>query len=85
VEATLGELGLAERPRLTVLNKVDRLEEGRGKGEGAVALDGLVLPAWAHGGIAVSAARKWGLGELLRAIEGALAGAAEEQRFAGTR
>jgi len=33
----------------------------------------------------VSAARKWGLGELLSAIEAALESAAEERRFAGTR
>jgi hypothetical protein len=33
----------------------------------------------------VSAAWKWGLGELLAAIEAALAAAAEERRFAGTR
>jgi GTP-binding protein HflX len=85
VEQTLSELGLAERPRLTVLNKVDRLEGGRGKGEGSGDLAGLALPAWAHGGIPVSAARKWGLGELLAAIEAALAAAAEERRFAGTR
>ena len=108
VETTLGELGLAERPRLTVLNKIDRLPEATPPGskyQGAGSKGGedpeprtenrtenleprtenLVLPAWSHGGIPVSAARKWGLAELLSAIEGALADAAEERRFAGTR
>jgi GTP-binding protein HflX len=79
VETTLGELGLAKRPRLTVLNKIDRLE-----GEN-IDPEHVATPAWAHGGIPVSAARKWGLGELLSAIEAALEGAAEERRFAGTR
>jgi GTP-binding protein HflX len=82
VEETLEELGLAERPRLTVLNKIDRLPGVDGT---TPDLERLVLPAWAHGGIPVSAARKWGLGELLSEIEAELAGAAEEQRFAGTR
>jgi GTP-binding protein HflX len=81
VEQTLRELGLSERPRLTVLNKIDRLPDAAPPGN----MDGLALPAWAHGGIPVSAARKWGLGELLSAIEGALDAGAEERRFAGTR
>lgn len=88
VEQTLSELGLAERPRLTVLNKVDRLPGAPPPGNrelGTGNMDGLALPAWAHGGIPVSAARKWGLGELLAAIEGALDAGAEERRFAGTR
>lgn len=82
VEDTLAELGLAERPRLTVLNKVDRLP---GASDPDDALEALVLPAWAHGGIPVSAAQGWGLTGLLEEIEAALAGAAEERRFAGRR
>ncbi len=85
VEVTLRDLGLAERPRLTVLNKIDRLSGNMEQGTGNIAMPGWVLPVWAHGGIQVSAARKWGLGELLSAIEAALESAAEERRFAGTR
>jgi GTP-binding protein HflX len=79
VEETLAELGLAERPLLTVLNKVDRLDRDE---EQAVTS---AMPVWAHGGIPVSAAKKWGLDELLKAIEMTLTDVAEEQRFAGTR
>jgi GTP-binding protein HflX len=78
VEETLAELGLAERPLLTVLNKVDRLDRDE---EQAVTS---AMPVWAHGGIPVSAAKKWGLDELLKAIEMTLAEAAEARRFAGT-
>jgi GTP-binding protein HflX len=78
VEETLAELGLGERPLLTVLNKVDRLDRDE---EQAVTS---AMPVWAHGGIPVSAAKKWGLDELLREIEAALAEAAEAARFAGT-
>jgi GTP-binding protein HflX len=87
VEETLAELGLGERPLLTVLNKVDRMPHAAGPENPEPRtqnLDKLTLPAWAHGGIPVSAAKKWGLDELLRAIEAALAEAAEARRFAGT-
>ena len=79
VEETLAELGLAERPLLTVLNKVDRFDRDE---EQAVTS---ATPVWAHGGILISAAKKWGLDELLKAIEMSLTDVAEEQRFAGTR
>jgi GTP-binding protein HflX len=78
VEETLGELGLGERPLLTVLNKVDRLDRDE---EQAVTS---AMPVWAHGGIPVSAAKKWGLDELLKAIEMTLTDVAEERRFATT-
>jgi GTPase len=77
VEETLRELGLADRPRLLVLNKVDRMP---GNGDGN--LDALVLPLWAREGIPVSAARKWGFDVLLAEIEADLAKIAEERRFA---
>jgi GTP-binding protein HflX len=54
VEKILGTLGLSETPRLLVLNKVDRLPPGEGQ---AIAA--------ARGGVAISAARKAGLPELL--------------------
>ena len=78
VEQTLDELGLGERPLLTVLNKVDRLDRDE---EHAVTS---AMPIWAHGGIPVSAAKKWGLDELLKAIEMTLTDVAEERRFATT-
>src|SRR3989454_6647211 len=70
VEETLVKLGLAERPRLTVLNKVDLLEDGRWKME-----DEARASMWARDGIAISAAKGWGLDELRAGIEAALAGA----------
>jgi GTP-binding protein HflX len=60
VEATLCDLGLAERPTLLVLNKIDQMTN-----EG--------FPAWAADGIPVSAAKKIGLDVLLASIETALA------------
>ncbi len=54
VEKILGGLGLSETPRLLVLNKVDRMAPGEGA---AVAA--------ARGGVAVSAATRAGLPELL--------------------
>jgi GTP-binding protein HflX len=54
VEKILGTLGLAETPRLLVLNKVDRLPPGEGQ---AIAA--------ARGGVAISAATRAGLPELL--------------------
>ncbi len=78
VEETLDELGLDQRPLLTVLNKVDRLDVDE---ESAVTS---AMPIWAHGGIPVSAAKKWGLDELLKAIEMTLTDVAEERRFATT-
>ncbi|MEO8456889.1 MAG: GTPase HflX [Chloroflexota bacterium] len=79
VEETIAGLGLAERPRITALNKIDRLAGDEESAKTAA------LPIWAHGGIPVSAGRKWGLGELRSEIESALAGAAEERRFAALR
>jgi GTP-binding protein HflX len=79
VEETLAELGLADRARLLVLNKVDRMN---GVSADEVQNGQLKLPTWAHGGIPVSAARKWGFDGLLAAIEAKLAEIAEERRFA---
>ncbi len=77
VEATLAKLGLGDRPRLTVLNKADVIvgEEGRGKQEEALSELALPPPAWAPDGLLVSALRGWGLEELLRGVEAALAAA----------
>jgi len=78
VEQTLAELGLAERPLLTVLNKADLLgleDVGREVEEGTVK-----APTWAREGIVVSAAKGWGLDGLRQQIESALAAAAESER-----
>jgi GTP-binding protein HflX len=77
VDKTLDELGLAERPRLAVLNKVDLLVSEEGvRPETATEAAALVRPAGAPPGgvVLVSATRRWGLDELKRAIEAALAG-----------
>lgn len=74
VEDTLADLNLADRPALTVLNKVDLLTE---EGDGASAL---AIPQWARGGIPVSAIKGCGLDELLRRIELSLAEASEATR-----
>jgi GTPase len=62
VEKLLGELELAEIPRLLVLNKVDLLPPGQA--EALVAR---------LGGVAVSARNRQGIRELIAAAEGALA------------
>jgi len=77
VEETLRELGLAERPRMTVLNKVDLLDDER-RNPSAPLRTGMEdrefkTPAWAEGGIAISAAKGWGLDELRAGIENVLA------------
>ncbi|HSB20834.1 MAG TPA: GTPase HflX [Anaeromyxobacteraceae bacterium] len=55
VEAILRDLGLSGKPRLLVLNKIDRLPPGQGE-----------TLAHLRDGVAVSAAEKRGLEELLR-------------------
>ena len=77
VEDTLRDLGLEDRPRLLVLNKIDRLDDPDPDAP-------LPLPAWSHAGIPVSAARKWNLDSLLTTIEGKLAEIAEDERFAAS-
>jgi 50S ribosomal subunit-associated GTPase HflX len=53
---------------MTVPNKLDLLDDGKRKME-----DGdFETPAWAEGGIAISAAKGWGLDELRVRIERAL-------------
>ncbi len=72
VEQTLADLEVADKPRLTVLNKVDALT-----GEDGVPVRGLddladlqaELQATGAGALLVSAARGWGLAGLREAIE----------------
>jgi GTP-binding protein HflX len=76
VEATLAGLDLAEKPLLTVLNKVDMLvdEDGASLGE---ALEGetvrAILEPWEPEAVVISAEKGWGLDELRARVEAALA------------
>ena len=62
VERILDELAVADRPTVLALNKVDRMDGGRG-------LDALVVR---RQGVAISAATGSGLPDLLKAIDAAL-------------
>jgi len=84
VEDTLAELGLAGKPRITVLNKVDLLQ-----GQDGRFIEDLAdlkefepsLRYWRRDALMVSALQGWRLGELLERMERALAtgpAAAEE-------
>ena len=76
VEDTLAELGLADKPCITALNKVDRLtgRDGRPLG-GLEDLLELELSVACHrpDAVLISAERRWGLQELLAKVESALA------------
>lgn len=65
VEQTLEELGLGERPRLLVINKMDLLTGENGQS----APPGASPEEEAGAGVLVSAAKGWNLGDLLREIE----------------
>jgi GTP-binding protein HflX len=75
VEKILGELGLADKKRFTVLNKIDRLldSEPTQDGQGlANVLDNLgVAPD--ENTVIISAVRGWGLPRLVEMIAGAIA------------
>ncbi len=78
VEETLAELGLVGRPRVTVLNKVDLLR--RQDGRPIEGLEGFrefepSLRSWRPDAVLASAAKGWGLREVLERVEEALAGA----------
>jgi GTP-binding protein HflX len=70
VEEILGELGLADRPRLTVLNKIDRLLDNSIYQDEGPALEYFNTPGVPadESTVHVSAVRKWGLNNLLAAI-----------------
>jgi GTP-binding protein HflX len=75
VEDTLAELGLADKPRITVLNKADLI-----CGPDGLPIEGLEglgevqasLRYWRPDALLVSAAKGWGLADLLGRIEGTL-------------
>ena len=71
VEDTLRDLGLSERPRILVMNKMDLMQEAVSNGHAEQA-DGATdeLPAHeAKEGILVSATKGWNLDDLRREIE----------------
>ena len=74
VEETLEELGLGDRPRLLVINKMDLLSDDGASPEGAVnALSsGASWDREAGTGVLVSAEKGWNLDDLLREIENQL-------------
>jgi GTP-binding protein HflX len=77
VEDILGELGLADKPRLTVLNKIDLLLDSSRDWDEASALAGIShseLAGDAANVVHISAVRKWGLNNLLAALARDLAG-----------
>lgn len=69
VEGVIKELGLADKPRITLLNKVDMLVEAAGCTEESEALNQLAhLAGDAPHTLLVSARKKWGLKNLLAAL-----------------
>ena len=79
VEATLADLDLREKPLLTVLNKGDLLVDGDGKSLAEALAEealGALLESWGPQALVISSARGWGLEELRRRLEAALAEAA---------
>jgi GTP-binding protein HflX len=66
VQEILAELGLAEKPQLTVLNKMDRVADSREE-MNKIALTAVVKPP-EHNTMAISALKGWGLDELLTKI-----------------
>ena len=71
VYRVLEELGLEDRPTLTVMNKVDRLAEG----------NGLQRELLSEGGVAISARTGQGLDALLRRVDDVLRAARSARRL----
>jgi GTP-binding protein HflX len=88
VDSVLAELGVADRPRITALNKIDRLFSAQHEGNGAnepgdmdeisaqIARDMELGPNF----VPVSAKRKWGLEALLARVQAVLAESQEPVR-----
>ena len=68
VENILGDLNLADKPRVTVLNKIDRLLSADGKWDEESALSYLSDQSEGASTVLVSAIKKWGLAKLLELI-----------------
>jgi len=71
VERILGDLGLADRPIITALNKIDLLLNREKTWDERSAIDHLSGqgPAASKNTVLVSAVRKWGLSRLLELVE----------------
>jgi GTP-binding protein HflX len=75
VEDTLADLGLADKRRITVLNKVDLLSGPDGRpieGLERLAEAQMSLRYWRPDAVLTSAVKGWGLADLTRRIERAL-------------
>jgi GTP-binding protein HflX len=72
VDDTLAELGLAGKPRLTAFNKIDLLAPDSDDEPEDLSEYELSLAQHRPDGLFVSAARRWGLDELLARIDAAL-------------
>lgn len=75
VEAILSDLNLADKPRITVLNKIDLLPGSEQHRDEAAAIDWLSgrCPITADNMVLVSAKKGWGLSRLLAMISQSLA------------
>ncbi len=76
VEETLHDLGLADKPRIAVLNKIDRLQRHDGRPiRGLDEISDLLphLESWQPQAALVSALRGWGIDRLLSRVEQSLA------------
>ena len=67
VDETLDDLGLGDKPRLLVMNKMDLLPDER-----QVSVGGILPGADRHPSVLISAAKKWNLESLLEEIEARL-------------
>ncbi len=88
VEETLAGLGVAERPTLLALNKVDLLPGADGSAVTSYEEAKAALPLTGgsrRGVVPVSAAKRWGLDELLKRIGQGLDGGVEPDVHAGAR
>jgi GTP-binding protein HflX len=72
VERTLGELGLAGKPRLVAFNKVDLLADAEGEPGAVRDVEGALRQEHPEA-VLISAGKGWNLESLLKAIEAQLA------------
>jgi len=74
VEGILTDLGLSDKPRITVLNKIDRLLSEDREWDEAAAMDYLADQTMEGDTVLVSATRRWGLAELVSLISRVIKG-----------
>jgi len=72
VEATLGELGLADKPRVVAFNKVDLIAPSDGRTSTLTDLEGALRVEHPEA-VLISAAKGWHLDTLMRTVEMELA------------